>query len=154
MVIAGLSKDCPSEEDVQGWYKLATNLEQNCLSNEAFYTAPCTVTLMAAPTTCRIINLPQPSPPTFAHLPPPSAIPVPTESKCKSDTCRRCGETGHWASECKLKYDIRYMSAEEIQLATEGRMAQLDIVGRIEEEEVQAEISAEILPEDFGSSSG
>ena len=45
------------------------------------------------------------------------------------------------------------MSVEEIQSATEDRMAQLDIAGRIEEEEVQAEISAEIPPEGFGSSS-
>ena len=46
------------------------------------------------------------------------------------------------------------MSAEEIQLATEDHMAQLDVTGRIEEEEVQVEISVEIPPEDFGSSNG
>ena len=45
------------------------------------------------------------------------------------------------------------MSAEEIQSAMEDHMAQLDVVSGIEEEEVQAEISAEILPEGFGSSS-
>ena len=153
MVIAGLSKDRPSEEDEEGWYELAADLEQNHLSDEAFYTSPRTVTLITATTTCGVINLPRPTPATFVCPPPPSAIPVPTESKRKSDTCRRCGETGHWASECKLKYDIRYMSAEEIQSATEDHMAQLDITGRIQEEEVQAETGAEIVPEDFGSSS-
>ena len=45
------------------------------------------------------------------------------------------------------------MSAEEIQSATEDRMAQLDVTGRIQEEEVQAETGTEIAPEDFGSSS-
>ena len=112
------------------------------------------VTLITATTTRGVINLPRPTPATFVCPPPPSAIPVPTESKRKSDTCRRCGETGHWASECKLKYDIRYMSAEEIQSATEDHMAQLDIAGRIEKEEVQTETGAEILLEDFGLSSG
>ena len=46
------------------------------------------------------------------------------------------------------------MSVEEIQSATEDRMAQLDIVSGIEEEEVQAEIGAEVPPEDFGLSNG
>ena len=46
------------------------------------------------------------------------------------------------------------MSVEEIQSATEDRMAQLDVVGRIEKEEVPTETGAEIPPEDFGSSSG
>ena len=46
------------------------------------------------------------------------------------------------------------MSAEEIQSATEDHMAQLDIAGRIEKEEVQTETGAEILLEDFGLSSG
>ena len=46
------------------------------------------------------------------------------------------------------------MSAEEIQPATEDHMAQLDIAGRIEKEEVQTETGAEILLEDFGLSSG
>ena len=45
------------------------------------------------------------------------------------------------------------MSVEEIQSATEDHMAQLDVAGRIQEEEVQAETGAEIAPEDFGSSS-
>ena len=44
------------------------------------------------------------------------------------------------------------MSAEEIQSATEDRLAQLDVVGKTEEEEAQAEISTEIPPEDFGLS--
>ena len=105
-VIAGLSKDRPSEEDVEGWYELAADLEQNRLSDEAFYTSPCMVTPITATTTRGVINLPRPTPSVFVRPLPPSAIPVPTESKRKSDTCRRCGETGHWASECKLKYDI------------------------------------------------
>ena len=44
------------------------------------------------------------------------------------------------------------MSAEEIHSAMEDHMAQLDVAGRIEEETVQAEISAETPAEDFGLS--
>ena len=52
-----------------------------------------------------------------------------------SEQVRKCRIVA--ASECKLKYNIRYMSAEEIQSATEDHMAQLDITGRVKEEEVQ-----------------
>ena len=58
MVIVGLSKDHPSKEDVEGWYELAADLEQNCLSDEAFYTVPRTVTPVTVTTTRGVINLP------------------------------------------------------------------------------------------------
>ena len=32
-----------------------------------------------------------------------------------ADTCRKCKQQGHWAKDCPLKYDVRFMDADELE---------------------------------------
>ena len=73
-------------------------------------------------------------PPRFAHSNPSPGNPVPMDidaarkAKALADNCRRCGETGHWAKECPLRYDVRYMETDELQSELESKLAAKDAV--------------------------
>jgi len=42
-------------------------------------------------------------------------IDVARKTKATPDTCGRCGKTGHWAKECDLRFDVRYMDTDELE---------------------------------------
>ena len=72
------------------------------------------------------------------------------EAKATPDTCRRCGKTGHWAKECDLRFDVRYMDTDELERELENKFAAKDVASAeppVEEEE-------ELSVEDFVSRSG
>jgi hypothetical protein len=49
------------------------------------------------------------------------------KSKTLPDTCHRCGATGHWAKDCHLRFDIRHMDTDELQMLLEDKLAAKDI---------------------------
>jgi hypothetical protein len=72
------------------------------------------------------------------------------KTKAAPDTCRRCGKTGHWAKECDLRFDVRYMDTDELERELENKFAAKDVASAeppVEEEE-------ELSVEDFVSRSG
>jgi hypothetical protein len=87
-----------------------------------------------------------------APLKPKNDIPVPMEvdaSKQKGRfpvVCHRCGQAGHYKHQCPLRYDVRYMSSEELedclqdQLTREdtAEVARTGIEGEKESEPVEA----------------
>ena len=97
------------------------------------------------------------APPTrFAHSNPSPGKPVPMDidtaqkAKATPDTCRRCGKTGHWAKDCDLRFDVRYMDTDELERELENKFAAKDVASAeppVEEEE-------ELSVEDFVSRSG
>ena len=50
------------------------------------------------------------------------------KAKALSDTCRRCGSTDHWARDCPLRFDVRYMDSDELQTELEGKLAARDAI--------------------------
>ena len=71
------------------------------------------------------------------------------KTKAISDNCRHCGKTGHWVRDCDLRFDVRYMDADELESLLEDKLAAKDAV--------PAEAPAEEEPvsvEDFVSHSG
>jgi hypothetical protein len=41
--------------------------------------------------------------------------------------CHRCGQTGHYKYQCPLKYDVRYMSAEELEDCLQEQLTREDV---------------------------
>ena len=72
------------------------------------------------------------------------------KAKATPDTCRRCGRTGHWAKDCDLRFDIRYMDADELETELENKLAAKDVAPMEMSEEAEPPVSVE----DFVSCSG
>ena len=43
------------------------------------------------------------------------------------NTCRRCGQVGHWQKQCPRNFDVRYMSEEELDDLAQHLLARLDV---------------------------
>jgi hypothetical protein len=122
--IAESGTDRPQDRDFDGWFKAARRLDLNRLANKAFHYAsrrPFTHPA-PAPTTH---SVPQRSPFSFLRSHPPTAatptamhtpsralppgIPMDVNRtrtlKPLTQTCYRCGKTGHISKECDLRHD-------------------------------------------------
>ena len=92
----------------------------------------------------------------FAHSNPSPGNPVPMDidvarkTKATPDTCRCCGKTGHWAKECDLRFDVRYMDTDELEKELENKFAAKDVASAENPVEGEEELSVE----DFVSRSG
>jgi len=71
------------------------------------------------------------------------------KAKATPDTCRHCGKTGHWAKECDLRFDVRYMDTDELERELENKFAAKDVAST--EPPVKGE--EELSVEDFVSRS-
>ena len=92
----------------------------------------------------------------FAHSNPSPRNPVPMDidvarkTKATPDTCRHCGKTGHWAKECDLRFDVRYMDTDKIERELENKFAAKDVASVETPDEAEPPVSVE----DFVSRSG
>ena len=144
--------------DPETWFSLAVQMDQNRAADEAFQASHCTTSAPAPAARSYASVLNRPTPARFAHANPSPSNPVPMDidatrkGKTPADACRRCGKIGHWAKDCDLRFDVRYMDADEVEAALENKLAAKDAV--------PAELLAEDEPlppvsvEDFVSRSG
>jgi hypothetical protein len=124
--------DRPSDMDFDGWFKAARRLDLNHLANEAFHLASRRPSAHSAPT---LTTYPAPPrvPFSFFHSPPPvTAIPAAMHApscalppgipmdvdrtrafKPLTQTCYRCGKTGHISKECDRRHDVCHMTLDE-----------------------------------------
>jgi len=72
------------------------------------------------------------------------------KTKAAPDTCRRCRKTRHWAKDCDLRFDIRYMDTDELERELENKFAAKDVASA----EPPVEKKEELSVEDFVSRSG
>ena len=157
--LASMASGRPSDNKPEEWYRLAVQLDQNRASEEAFQSShrqnhtPGLLSRIPQPpklaqTTSPFATRP---PPRFAHAHPSPGNPVPMDidaarkAKTLADACRRCGETGHWSKECPLRFDVRYMDADELQTELEDKLATKDAVP-VETESVDSE--GDFVPRD------
>jgi len=72
------------------------------------------------------------------------------KTKATPDTCRHCGKTRHWAKECDLRFDVRYMDTDEIERELGNKFATKDVASVETLDEAEPLVSVE----DFVSRSG
>jgi len=77
---------------------------------------------------------------------------VARKAKALPDMCRRCGKTGHWAKDCKCRFDIRFMDNGEIQKQLKNKLAAQDVAEANAEKEDKVLDSIDL--EDFVPHSG
>ena len=142
----------PSDTNPKGWYSLAVQLDQNRATDEAFqasYRSPQTSAPHSSNPRAGLISVPRvpatSQPVRFAHTNPTPGNPVPMDidaarkAKAINDNCRCCSKPGHWAKDCKLWFDVRHMTVDELSVLVEDRLAALDVVQSEPEEEVPTE---------------
>jgi len=149
----------PSDTDPEAWFRLAVQMDQNCTTDEAFHTSHQQPHL-PAPGISRILMASRPAQAApaacFAHSnlspgnPVPMDIDVARKTKVTPNTCQRCGKTGHWAKECDLRFNVRYMDTDKIERELENKFAGKDIAFVETPDEVEPPVSVE----DFVSHSG
>jgi hypothetical protein len=74
------------------------------------------------------------------------------KAKAFSDACRRCGKMGHWAKDCNLRFDVRFMDTDELEKMLEDKLAAKDAVPLEPEQLEEPEQTGSV--EDFVSRSG
>jgi len=82
--------------------------------------------------------------------PVPMDIDTARKTKTHPNTCRCCGKMGHWAKDCELRFDVRYMDTDEIERELENKFAAKDVAST----EPPIEEGEELSVEDFVSHSG
>jgi len=157
--LAGMTYRRPSDTDPEAWFCLTVQMDQNRAADEVFHIShrqPYVLT----PGMNRPLAISQPilAAPVvrFAHSNPSPGNPVPMDidaarkTKATPDTCQHCGKTGHWAKECDLHFDVRYMDMDEIERELENKFATKDIASVETPDEAEPPVSVE----DFVSCSG
>jgi len=65
------------------------------------------------------------------------------KTKVTPDTCQHCGKTGHWAKECNLCFNVRYMDTDEIERELENKFAAKDVASVETLDEAEPPVSVE-----------
>ena len=110
---------CPSDTSLENWYEAAMTVDQNHAANEAFKTAYQTpISVTTCPAQPSLFQLPS----QVVHINPNpgnSAL-VDIDAGQKKNplplTCYRCHKTGHKAPDCLLRFNIRELTLEELQM--------------------------------------
>ena len=158
--LAGMAYGRPSDTDSEAWFRLAVQMDQNCAADEAFHVAY-RQTFAPTPAMNRPLAVSRPVLPSapatrFTHSNPTPGNPVPMDidaarkAKATPDTCRCCRKTGHWAKQCNLRFDVRYMDMDELERELENKFATKDVASA----EPPVEEKEELSIEDFVSRSG
>ena len=160
--LASMATGRPSDTDLEAWFTLAVQMDQNRAADEAFQAssriAPVPTTTTRSSMSVFTRPVPAPSSARFAHSHPSPGNPVPMDidaarkAKAISDACRQCGAIGHWAKDCPHKFNIRYMGTDELETILEDKFAAKDAVPA--EPPVELESMAPVSVTDFVSHSG
>jgi hypothetical protein len=110
--LAGVVSRQPSDTDPEAWFNLTVQMDQNCAADEAFQASHRTTSAPAPAARSYASVLHPPLHACFAHSNPSLGNPIPMDinTACKgkmpADACRCCGNTGHWAKDCHLQFNV------------------------------------------------
>jgi hypothetical protein len=126
--IAELGMNRPSDNDPEEWYEAARLFDQNRAANEAFH-ATARSTSSQATKSFFSITRPVGEPllvPKTPATPATNRLPITAEMR-PVGVCHRCQKPGHYAKQCPLAHDVRYMSMDEKQDLLEQLLAEKDV---------------------------
>lgn len=156
--VATMTANRPSDSTPEAWYKAAQLIDQSRASNEAFQASGRSQAATPKPSTTLLRpSVPPALPPkTLAHSTlsvPNKAVPMDVDMARKSSplppVCFRCRRPGHFKEDCPLRYDVRFLDAEEKEELIQHLLAEKDIG---EAQEVSGD-SQEAVEGDFRPSS-
>jgi hypothetical protein len=144
--VATMPNGRPSDVNPTSWYTAARNIDQNRASNEAFRSAYKVLASQSAPSSAPLRIIPRSVAGTSRIDPSPgNPVPMDVDSAKRRGplpfVCYRCGKTGHKAPDCKLPFDIRALTSDQLEAELGHRYAQLDAVD--EDDQVISEKKAE-----------
>ena len=132
--VATMASGRPSDSIPSQWFDAARIVDENRAANEAFYSS----SRPAAPAPWHIgTSVVRVTPPLtkvgHSHLAPTPGNPVPMDldaarKAASGPLCFRCKLPGHFTKDCPSRYDVRFLTLDEIQEELSIRMAQLDVV--------------------------
>jgi hypothetical protein len=148
--VAEMGDGRPTNDDPDTWYSAARQFDQNRVANQAFHAA---MPQVGTPTPSRgfSIRMPAPEPNPTSRTTPPAAKSVSDIAKPRFDapnTCRRCGKLGHFAKECPMSHDVRFMTSEELEEWVQQRNVDKDVAA-VKTREVEEEVAMEEGSADF-----
>ena len=157
-VIANIPIGRPADDDPQAWFEAAIQADDNRVANELFHSGPKVTrpiktlgNVFASPSRTSTAPTWTSRPTTFSTPKPPAPVPMDIDAARKKHdtpgTCRRCGKPGHWARDCDLRFDIRFMMPEE----KEEWLQNLSLDADTQEIEEKAKQSENTEEEDFQS---
>jgi hypothetical protein len=155
--VAMLQEKRPEDDDIKEWVRMAKEVARQRIRNEAFNqvvrrdktnaSAPVKAGsfFRLAPAVGTKLDPPIPNPRPFAATrpfqpPPPPPLPkpattgpIPMEVDASYNrnrvpvTCHRCGQPGHFRNQCPKRFDVRFMTTEEIDDHVQNQVLQKDI---------------------------
>jgi len=150
--LTGMTYGRPSDTDPEAWFHLTVWMNQNHMADEAFHVSH-RQPYVPTPAASRplVMSRPLPNAPAacFAHsnLSPGNPvlmdIDAARKTKAAPDTCQRCGKAGHWAKDCDLRFDVRYMDTDELEKELENKFVAKDVASAEPPGEGEEELSVE-----------
>lgn len=145
--VATMPANRPSDSSPEAWYKAAQLVDQSRAANEAFQA----LGRSQKPATKPL------SPPLRSFAPTttstPGVVPMEVDATRKPSplppVCFRCKKPGHFKDNCPLRYDVRFLDAEEKEELIQHLLAEKDVA---EAQEMAGE-TQETIEEDFQCSS-
>lgn len=132
--VATMASGRPSDSIPTQWYEAARVIDENRAANEAFSSSTYrSATATSRPAGTSVFRTaPPPVKVGHSHIVPTPGNPVPMDldaarKAASGPLCFRCKLPGHFTRDCPSRYDVRFLTLDEMQEELSIRMAQLDV---------------------------
>jgi hypothetical protein len=146
--VATMTANRPPDNSPEAWYKAAQLVDQSRAANDAFQAlgrSQATTVKSSGP-------MPRPVAPSApSQAPIPAAAPMDVDATRRPSplppVCFRCKKPGHIKANCPLRYDVRFLDAEEKEELIQQLLAEKDAAEAQEaSQEAQEEVEGDFRP--------